>query len=213
MKIETDSKTVEEVKDPESCNIFFSNVLRINQPRRIWPSSIVPGEWVMERQNRSVLRRSVTNSKTHRNTIIKSGGSCPSRRNPWRRQGQGPQGCPRCGWPGAQQGQALKNQSENVLLWKDRSFSGQIIDLPEISQFSKIIMKAKKRFLTYWLRYVSEEMKQNWSMHNKVLLERDFWLAVMHAQDLGISIPEEALKAYLRSRRRWTWTESPKGRN
>jgi len=48
-------------------------------------------------------------------------------------------------------------------------------------------------------RYVSEEMKQNWSMHNKVLLERDFWLAVMHAQkDLGISIPEEALEAYLR---------------
>ena len=36
-------------------------------------------------------------------------------------------------------------------------------------------------------------------MHNKVLLERDFWLAVMHAQkDLGISIPEEALEAYLR---------------
>ena len=47
-------------------------------------------------------------------------------------------------------------------------------------------------------RYVSEEMKQNWSMQTK-LLERDFWLAVMHAQkDLGISIPEEALEAYLR---------------
>ena len=56
-------------------------------------------------------------------------------------------------------------------------------------------MKAKERIPDVLAsRYVSEEMKQNWSMHNKVLLERDFWLAVMHAQkDLGISIPEEAL--------------------
>ena len=61
-------------------------------------------------------------------------------------------------------------------------------------------MKAKERSPDVLAsRYVSEEMKQNWSMHNKVLLERDFWLAVMHAQkDLGISIPEEALEAYLR---------------
>ena len=61
-------------------------------------------------------------------------------------------------------------------------------------------MKAKERIPDVLAsRYVSEEMKQNWSMHNKVLLERDFWLAVMHAQkDLGISIPEEALEAYLR---------------
>ena len=61
-------------------------------------------------------------------------------------------------------------------------------------------MKAKEKIPDVLAsRYVSEEMKQNWSMHNKVLLERDFWLAVMHAQkDLGISIPEEALEAYLR---------------
>ena len=60
-------------------------------------------------------------------------------------------------------------------------------------------MKAKERIPDVLAsRYVSEEMKQNWSMQNKVLLERDFWLAVMHAQkDLGISIPEEALEAYL----------------
>ena len=58
-------------------------------------------------------------------------------------------------------------------------------------------MKAKERIPDVLAsRYVSEKMKQNWSMHNKVLLKRDFWLAVMHAQkDLGISIPEEALKA------------------
>ena len=61
-------------------------------------------------------------------------------------------------------------------------------------------MKAKEKIPDVLAsRYVSEEMKQNWSMHNKVLLERDFWLAVMHAQkDLGIAIPEEALEAYLR---------------
>ena len=61
-------------------------------------------------------------------------------------------------------------------------------------------MKAKERIPDVLAsRYVSEEMKQNWSMHKKVLLERDFWLAVMHAQkDLGISIPKEAMEAYLR---------------
>ena len=28
-------------------------------------------------------------------------------------------------------------------------------------------------------RYVSREMQECWSLKNKVLLERDFWLAVM----------------------------------
>ena len=46
-------------------------------------------------------------------------------------------------------------------------------------------------------RYVSREMQECWSLKNKVLLERDFWLAVMQAQkDLGIEIPDEAIQAY-----------------
>ena len=37
-------------------------------------------------------------------------------------------------------------------------------------------MKAKEKIPDVLAsRYVSKEMKQNWSMHNKVLLERDFW--------------------------------------
>jgi hypothetical protein len=42
-------------------------------------------------------------------------------------------------------------------------------------------------------------MKDIWSQHGRVLLERDFWIAVMKAQrDLGVAIPAEAIKDYER---------------
>lgn len=40
-------------------------------------------------------------------------------------------------------------------------------------------------------------MKDVWSQHGRVALERDFWIAVMKAQrDLGVPIPAEAIKDY-----------------
>src|ERR1041384_5574178 len=40
-------------------------------------------------------------------------------------------------------------------------------------------------------------MKDIWSQHGRVALERDFWIAVMKAQrDLGVPIPADAIKDY-----------------
>ncbi|MEO7412771.1 MAG: adenylosuccinate lyase [Opitutaceae bacterium] len=48
-------------------------------------------------------------------------------------------------------------------------------------------------------RYASGAMKDIWSQHGRVALERDFWIAVMKAQrDLGVPIPAEAIKDYER---------------
>ena len=48
-------------------------------------------------------------------------------------------------------------------------------------------------------RYASRAMRDVWSTRGKVLLERDFWIAVMKAQrDLGVPIPAEAIKDYER---------------
>ncbi|HKB57162.1 MAG TPA: adenylosuccinate lyase [Lacunisphaera sp.] len=50
-------------------------------------------------------------------------------------------------------------------------------------------------------RYASAAMKENWSARGRILLERDFWIAVMKAQkDLGVAIPAEAIKDYERVR-------------
>ena len=50
-------------------------------------------------------------------------------------------------------------------------------------------------------RYASPAMKAIWSAHGRILLERDFWIAVMKAQkDLGVAIPAEAIKDYERVR-------------
>ncbi len=46
-------------------------------------------------------------------------------------------------------------------------------------------------------RYASAAMKDIWSQHGRVALERDFWIAVMKAQrDLGVPIPADAIKDY-----------------
>ena len=46
-------------------------------------------------------------------------------------------------------------------------------------------------------RYASAAMKDIWSQRGKVLLERDFWIAVMKAQrELGVPIPAEAIRDY-----------------
>ena len=43
-------------------------------------------------------------------------------------------------------------------------------------------------------RYASTAMKDIWSQHGRVALERDFWIAVMKAQrDLGVPIPADAI--------------------
>ena len=50
-------------------------------------------------------------------------------------------------------------------------------------------------------RYASGAMKDLWSAHGRILLERDFWIAVMKAQkDLGVAIPVEAIRDYERVR-------------
>ncbi len=46
-------------------------------------------------------------------------------------------------------------------------------------------------------RYASAEMRQLWSPRNKVILERQLWVAVMKAQHrLGVVVPETAILAY-----------------
>ncbi|HVU16890.1 MAG TPA: adenylosuccinate lyase [Candidatus Didemnitutus sp.] len=50
-------------------------------------------------------------------------------------------------------------------------------------------------------RYASAAMKDIWSARGRILLERDFWIAVMKAQrDLGVAIPAEAIRDYERVR-------------
>ncbi len=52
-------------------------------------------------------------------------------------------------------------------------------------------------------RYASQAIRDVWSQRGKVLLERDFWIAVMKAQrDLGVPIPAEAIKDYERVKSR-----------
>lgn len=46
-------------------------------------------------------------------------------------------------------------------------------------------------------RYASPAMQSIWSAEGRILLERDFWIAVMKAQQaLGLDIPAEAISAY-----------------
>ncbi|MFG0261830.1 MAG: adenylosuccinate lyase [Novipirellula sp. JB048] len=46
-------------------------------------------------------------------------------------------------------------------------------------------------------RYASEAMVKIWSPANKVILERELWIAVLEAQqDLGVDVPEGAIEAY-----------------
>lgn len=48
-------------------------------------------------------------------------------------------------------------------------------------------------------RYASDSMKSIWSAEGRIVLEREFWIAVMKAQkDLGLDIPQEAIEAYER---------------
>jgi adenylosuccinate lyase len=46
-------------------------------------------------------------------------------------------------------------------------------------------------------RYASPEIQNIWSAEGKIVLEREFWIAVMRAQrSAGLEIPEEAIAAY-----------------
>jgi adenylosuccinate lyase len=52
-------------------------------------------------------------------------------------------------------------------------------------------------------RYASAAIRDVWSRRGKILLERDFWIAVMKAQrDLGVPIPSDAIRDYERVRDR-----------
>jgi adenylosuccinate lyase len=49
-------------------------------------------------------------------------------------------------------------------------------------------------------RYASQEMRDIWSPEAKIILEREFWIAVLKAQQsLGIDIPQAAIEAYQKS--------------
>ena len=46
-------------------------------------------------------------------------------------------------------------------------------------------------------RYASSAISEIWSAEGRIILEREFWIAVMKAQkELGIDIPQEAIDAY-----------------
>ena len=51
-------------------------------------------------------------------------------------------------------------------------------------------------------RYASPAMREIWSAEGRIVLERDFWVAVMKAQrELGLPIPEEAIADYEKVRK------------
>ena len=46
-------------------------------------------------------------------------------------------------------------------------------------------------------RYASPALQSIWSAEGRIVLEREFWIAVMKAQrDLGLDVPQEAIDAY-----------------
>lgn len=46
-------------------------------------------------------------------------------------------------------------------------------------------------------RYASPALQAIWSAEGRIVLEREFWIAVMRAQrDLGLDVPQEAIDAY-----------------
>ena len=46
-------------------------------------------------------------------------------------------------------------------------------------------------------RYASAAIANIWSAEGRIVLEREFWISVMKAQqDLGLDIPQEAIDAY-----------------
>ena len=48
-------------------------------------------------------------------------------------------------------------------------------------------------------RYASPALQSIWSTEGRIVLEREFWIAVMKAQrDLGLDISAEAITAYER---------------
>jgi adenylosuccinate lyase len=50
-------------------------------------------------------------------------------------------------------------------------------------------------------RYASPAMREIWSPRGKILLEREFWIAVLRAQRaLGLDVPEAAIEAYERAK-------------
>ncbi len=60
-------------------------------------------------------------------------------------------------------------------------------------------MPAKKSVIRNVLadRYASDAMKSIWSAEGRVVIERDYWIAVLKAQrELGLKIPLKAIKAY-----------------
>lgn len=60
-------------------------------------------------------------------------------------------------------------------------------------------MSASKQVIPNVLaeRYSSADMKSIWSQEGRILIERDYWIAVMKAQrELGLKIPVKAIKAY-----------------
>ena len=49
------------------------------------------------------------------------------------------------------------------------------------------------------LRYASETMRAIWSPRGRILMEREFWIAVLKAQrDLGLPVPAEVIADYER---------------
>ena len=51
-------------------------------------------------------------------------------------------------------------------------------------------------------RYASPAMREIWSAEGRIVLEREFWIAVMKAQrELGLPIPEEAIADYEKVRK------------
>ena len=50
-------------------------------------------------------------------------------------------------------------------------------------------------------RYASEPMKNLWSATGKIILEREFWIAVMKAQkELGVDIGDEAIESSIKAK-------------
>ena len=66
-----------------------------------------------------------------------------------------------------------------------------VLQTPQLPNFKTMIPNILAE------RYASAAISQIWSAEGRIVLEREFWIAVMKAQkELGIDIPQEAIDAY-----------------
>lgn len=94
---------------------------------------------------------------------------------------------------------ALRRSSDAFAFNSRRYLGEKTFNQTARCQIVLVIMSQKKESIPNVLadRYASPAIKSIWSPEGRILIERDYWIAVMKAQrSLGLKIPAKAIKAY-----------------